>query len=146
MSRANVKHGLFWLSKWLAFILGCGAVLGGEAQAHKSQIQPVEGVGPSDRLDPTFDEVLIRFEGEKIYLSEGGSLFKELSLVDAPVVTYFRALVKDAATVDGEIAVPVGPIIVANGGPSVNGAKPKGTNKKKMEHKETPTKSPPTGK
>jgi hypothetical protein len=146
MSRANIKQNLFWLSKWLAFILGCGALFAGEARADKSQIQPVGAMGPSNLLGLNSDEVLIRVDGEKIYISQGGSLFKELSLDDAPMATYFKELLRDAATTNGEIAVPVGPIIVANGGSAANGAKSKKANKKKLEQKETPANSPPTGK
>src|ERR1043166_4557122 len=146
MSRANIKQNLFWLSKWLAFILGCGALFAGEAQADKSRIQPVGAMGPSNRLDPNSGQVLVRIEGEKISISQGGGSVKELSLVDAPVVTYFKELLRHGTTGDGEIAVPVGPIIVANGGSAANGAKSKKANKKKLEQKETPTNSPPTGK
>jgi hypothetical protein len=139
MSRANIKQSLFWLSKWLAFILGCGALFAGEAQADKSQVQPVGAMGPSTLLGRSSDEVLIRVDGEKIYISQGGSFFKELSLDDAPMATYFKELLRDATTTNGEIAVPVGHIIVANGGSAANGAK---KNKKKMEQKETPTNNP----
>ena len=146
MSRANIKQNLFWLSKWLAFILSCGVLFAGEAQADKSQIQPVGAMGPSNRLALNSGEVLIRIEDEKIYISQGGSLFKELSLIDAPVVTYFKELLRHGTTGDGKIAVPVGSIIVANGGSAANGAKSKEANKKKLEQKETPTNSPPAKK
>lgn len=145
MSRANMKRSLLWLSKWLAFILGCGALFAGETQANKPQIQPFGAMDPSNLLDLNSDEVLIRVDGEKIYISQGGSFFKELSLVDAPMAIYFKKLLGDAATMDGEISVPVGPIIVANGGSGANGAKSK-ANKKRMEQKERPTNTPPAGK
>jgi hypothetical protein len=143
MSRANLKESLFWLSKWAAFILGCGSLFADGAQASKSQIQPIGAVGPSNSLGLNSDQVLIRLEGEKIYISQDGSTFRELSLVDAPETTYFKALLRDANT--AEIAVPVGPIIVANGGSGANGAKSKDA-KKKKEQKETPTNAPPAGK
>lgn len=144
MSRANIKQNLFWLSKWLAFILGCGALFAGAAQADKSQIQPAGAMGPSTRLDLNSGQVLLRIEGEKISISQGGSLFKELSLDDAPMATYFKELLRDATTANGEIAVPVGHIIVANGGSGANGTKSK--HKKKTQQKEPPTNSPPAQK
>lgn len=144
MSRANLKESVFLLSKWVAFILGCGALFTGETQANNSQIQSVGAVEPSNRLGLNSDQVLLRLEGEKIYISQDGSAFKELSLADAPETAYFKALLRDANT--AEIAVPVGPIIVANGGSNNNGAKPKEVKKKKMEKKDTPANAPPAGK
>jgi hypothetical protein len=146
MSRANLKESLFWLSKWVAFILGCGALFAGEAQASKSQIQPIGAVGPSNLLGRNSDKVLIRLEGEKIYISQDGSTFRELSLVDAPETIYFKELLRDATSAAREIAVPLGPIIVANGGSGPAGAKSKEAKKKKLEQKETPKDAPPTGK
>jgi len=147
MSRANLKKSLFGLSKWVAFILGCGALFAGEAQANKSQIQPLGAMGPSNPLGRNSDKVLVRLEGEKIYISQDGSTFTELSLADAPETAYFKELLRDATSADREIAVPLGPIIVANGGGNANGAKAKEAKKKKMEQKETPTKdAPPAGK
>jgi hypothetical protein len=146
MSRANMKRSLLWLSKWVAFILGCGALFAGEAPADKSQIEPVGATGPSSRLGPVSDEVLIRIEGEKIYTSQSGSPFKELALVDAPAATSFKELLKGATTTNGQIAVPIGSIIVASGGSGANGAKSKQADKKKMEQKETPTNKPPVQK
>jgi len=144
MSRANIKQSLFWLSKWVAFILGCGALFAGETQANKSQNQPVGAMGPSNSLGRNADEVLVRLEGEKIYISQYGGTFRELSLADAPETTYFKELLRDANT--AEIAVPLGPTIVANGGSAANGAKAKEANKKKLEQKGTPTNAPPAGK
>jgi hypothetical protein len=146
MSRANLKQSLFWLSKWVAFILGCGALFAGEAQANKSQIQPVGAMGPSNPLGRNCDKVLVRLEGEKIYISQDGSTFRELSLADAPETTYFKELLRDATSADREIAVPLGPIIVANGGGGANGAKAKEAKKKKMEQKDMPKNAPPAGK
>jgi hypothetical protein len=141
MSRANLRESVFLLSKWVAFILGCGALFAGETQANRSQIQPLGATGPSNLLGRNSDQVLLRIEGEKIYISQDGSKFNELPLADAPETTYFKALLRDADT--AEIAVPVGPIIVANGGSGANGAKSKEAKKKKMEKKDT---APPAGK
>ena len=146
MSRANMKQSLFWLSKWVAFILGFGALFAGEARADKSQIEPVGATGPSDRLGLESDAVLIRMEGEKIYISQSGSSFKELSLVDDPATIYFKELLRDATTTNGQVAVPVGPIIVASGGSGGHGARSKEADKKKTEQKEMPTNKPPVGK
>ena len=145
MSRANLKESLFWLSKWVAFILGCGALFAGEAHANKSQNQPVGAIGPSNPLGRNSDKVLVRLEGEKIFISQDGSTFRELSLADAPETAYFKELLRDATSADREIAIHIGPTIVANGGGGAHGAKAKEA-KKKKEQKETPTNSPPAGK
>jgi hypothetical protein len=145
MSRANLKDSLFGLSKWVAFILGFGALFAGETQANKSQIQSTGAVGPSNLLGLNSDEVLIRVEGDRIYISQDGSKFKELSLTDGPGADYFKELLRDANAAEGEFAVRVGPIIVANGGSGANGAKPEKA-KKKMKKKEIPTNVPPAGK
>jgi hypothetical protein len=146
MSRVNLKESLFWLSKWVAFILGCGALFAGDAQANKSQNQPIGAMGPSNSLGLNSDKVLVRLEGEKIFISQDGSTFRELSLADAPETAYFKELLRDATSADREIAVPLGPIIVANGGGGANGAKSKEADKKKTQQKETPTNKPPAGK
>jgi hypothetical protein len=145
MSRANLKESLFGLSKWVAFILGFGALFAGETQANKSQIQSTGAVGPSNLRGLDSDEVLLRLEGEKIFVSQDGSKFNELSLADAPATIYLKELLRDANT--AEITVPLGPIIVANGGSGANGDKPKETKKKKKsDKKETPANAPPAGK
>jgi hypothetical protein len=147
MSRANLKQSLFGLSKWVAFILGCGALFAGEAQANKAQNQSLGTMGPSNSLGRNSDQALVRLEGEKIYISHDGSTFRELSLADAPEANYFKQLLRDATSGDREIAVPLGHIIVANGGGGANGAKAKEAKKKKMEQKDTPKKdAPPAGK
>src|ERR1700746_1116676 len=120
MSRTNLKESLFGLSKWVAFILGFGALFAGETQANKSQIQSTGTVGPSNLLGLNSDEVLIRVEGHRIYISQDGSKFKELSLTDGPGADYFKELLRDANAAEGEFAVRVGPIIVANGGSGAN--------------------------
>jgi len=144
MSRANLKESLFGLSKWVAFILGFGALFAGEAQANKSQIQSSGPVGPSNLRDLNSDQVLLRLEGEKIFVSQDGSTFKELSLADGPGADYLKTLLRDANT--AEITVPLGPIIVANGGSGANGDKSKETKKKKTDKKGTPTNAPPAAK
>lgn len=144
MRRTNLKESLFRLSKWVAFILGCGALVAGEAQANTSQIQPVGTVGPSNLRGLNSGQVLLRLEGEKIFISQDGSKFNELSLADAPATNYLKELLRDASTAGGEITVPLGPIIVANGGSGTNGDKSKeAKKKKKSDKKETPANAPP---
>jgi hypothetical protein len=145
MSRLNLTESLFGLSKWVAFILGFGTLFAGETQANNSQIQSTGTMGPSNLLGLNSDEVLIRIEGERIYISQDGSKFKELSLADGPGADYFKELLRDANTAQGEFAVRIGPIIVANGGAGADGAKPEKA-KKKLKKKEPPTNVPPAGK
>jgi hypothetical protein len=133
------KENLARTPKWLALILGFGALFAGDARADRSAAQPFRSAASPD-------EVVIRTEGEKVYFSQGGSAFEELALGSTSEAAALRELLRKANSSDGNTAVSIGSFIVANGGPSVHGAKPKKPAKKKEEPKPEPASNPGRGK
>ena len=126
MSRASLKNIWSQLPAWGALILGFGALLSGSARADRSQLESREATPePLRRLASGSDEVAIRIEGENIYISQRGSAFEELRLGDTPDAAYLRKLLQDAGAVGQSVSVPIGSMIVASGGGTGYGAKPK---------------------
>jgi hypothetical protein len=126
MKRASLKNIWSQLPAWGALVLGFAALLGGEARADRSQLQPLDATPePSGRSALRLDEVSVRIEGENIYISQGGRAFEELHLGNTPEATLFRKLLRDVGTMGQSIAVPVGSTIVASGGGGHSGQKPK---------------------
>ena len=124
MYRPNFKLSWLRLSQWGALMLG--AAFASNAWAGRPDLLTPERTGvPSNQRGPQFDEVLVRIEGTKIYISEGGSAFEELSLGETLDAAGLRKLLTDAGAAKIAIAVPVGSIVVASGGGSGDGAKPK---------------------
>ncbi len=126
MSRASLKSIWSQLPAWGALMLGFGALLAGDARADRSQLEPPEATPePSRRLASRLDEVAIRIEGENIYISQRGSAFEKLCLGDTPDAAHLRKLLRDAGAVGQSVSVPIGSMIVASGGGSGSGEKPK---------------------
>src|SRR3954469_23595078 len=98
-----------------AIALGFRALVAGEARADR---HPFVG-----STEPTSSEVVLRTEGDRIYLSERGGIFRELLLGNTPEAAELRRLLKQAG--DERVTVPVGSFIVANGGASAPGVKPR---------------------
>src|SRR5215510_10687193 len=107
------------LARSLALMLGFGGLLTTDAQAAKSHVEalPQKNAGT--------DDVLVRIETDRIYISERGGVFQELILGDTAEAEYLRTLLK--GTGGTVVTVPTGSIIVANGGGKADGAKPKDT-------------------
>ncbi len=118
MSRASLKNIWSHLPAWGALMLGFGALLAGGARADKSQLPPPEATPESSRR-------LVSIEGENIFISQRGSAFEELLLGDTPDAAHLRKLLRDAGAVGQSVSVPIGSMIVASGGGSGTGAKPK---------------------
>jgi hypothetical protein len=124
MSRASLKN--IWLQLPAFGALMLGALLAGGARADRSQLQPPEATPePSRRLASRLEEVGVRIEGEKIYVSQRGSAFEELRLADTPDTAHLRKLLRDAGAEGQSVSVPIGSMIVASGGGSGFGQKPK---------------------
>ena len=125
MSPARLKS--FWsqLPALSALLLGVGA-FSGDARADRSQIQPPE-VAPdrSERSASNSSEVAIRLEGDNVYMSQDGGAFEELRLGDTPEARHLRKLLRDAGADGRSVTIPVGAMIVASGGGSGKGVKPK---------------------
>ncbi len=124
MSRARLKN--IWLQLPAFGALMLGALLAGGARADRSQLQPPEATPePSRQSALRSDEVAVRIDGEKIYISQRGSAFEELRLGDTPDAAHLRKLLRDAGAEGQSISVPIGAMIVASGGGSGKGEKPK---------------------
>ena len=126
MSRASLKNIWSQLPAWGALVLGFAALIGGEARADRSQLQPLDATPePSGPSASRSDEVAVRIDGENIYISQGGGAFEELHLGDTPEAAHFRKLLRDAGAAGQSVSVPVGSTIVASGGGGHSGQKPK---------------------
>jgi hypothetical protein len=126
MFRASLKNIWSQLPAWGALMLGFATLLGGEARADRSQLQP-PGATPESlgRSASGPGEVAIRLEGENIYISRRGSAFEELRLGDTPEAVHLKKLLRNAGAEGQSVSVPVGSMIVASGGGSSYGKKPK---------------------
>jgi hypothetical protein len=119
MSRARLKSIWSQLPALGALMLSFGALIGGNARAAQPQFQPPDSTPEALGRSPSrVDEVAIRVDGEKIYLSERGGSFEELRLGDTPEAMHLRKLLRDAGAI---VSVPIGSTIVASGGGSVYG-------------------------
>jgi hypothetical protein len=126
MFSTNLKDIWSRLPAWGALILGFVTLLGGEARADRSQLQPLGATPePSGQPASTPGEVALRLEGKNIYISRGGSAFEELRLGDTPEAEHLRKLLRNAGSEGQSVSVPVGSMIVASGGGSSYGKKPK---------------------
>jgi len=92
----------------MALLLGMGALSTAGAQANS----------PESRTDASLGDVLIRSEGGKIYLSEGGRDFYELQLMDTAEARYLRQLVEGRSKAQGTVQIRLNPTILAGGGGS----------------------------
>jgi hypothetical protein len=125
MSPARLKS--FWsqLPALSALLLGIGA-FAEDARADRSQIQPPEAAPDrSERSTSKLNEVAVRLEGETIYMSQAGGAFEELRLGDTPEAMHLRKLLRDAGADGRAVSIPVDAMIVASGGGSGKGVKPK---------------------
>ncbi len=125
MSPARLKS--FWsqLPALSALLLGVGA-FSGDASADRSQIRPPEAAPDrSERSASNSSEVAIRLEGDNVYMSQDGGAFEELRLGDTPEARHLRKLLRDAGADGRSLSIPVGAMIVASGGGSGKGVKPK---------------------
>jgi hypothetical protein len=126
MSHSSLKKIWSQLLAWLALMLSFGALLAGGARADRSQLQPPEATPePSTRLASKSDQVAIRIDGENIYISQRGGAFEELRLGDTPDAAHLKKLLRDAGAGGQSVSVPIGSMIVASGGGSGKGEKPK---------------------
>ena len=146
MTRWTLKSWL-QLPRWGALILGFGALCAGGARASDTELQSVGSTPrPSKEHGATIDEVVIRTDGEKIYLSHGGSAFEEISLGNTAEAAYLKALLDETGAIGESVTVPVGSIIVANGVGRQHGTKPKQPNERKLEPGQPDTKPGRKGK
>jgi hypothetical protein len=138
MSRPNLRKSLRRLPKLGTLALGFGGLLAADAPAEKSEFRTIgTSAGPSRQHDLALDAVVMRLNGERIYISQRGRAFQELSLGDTQQATYLRQLLRDAGAAEHPVSVPIGSMVVANGGGAGDGKKPAAD--------ETKPKEPDTG-
>jgi hypothetical protein len=128
MSQEKLKRILSQLPAWGALVLGVGALVGQDARASTAQLQPSRISPDSEALSPASsrsDEVAVRINGESIYVSHDGCAFEELRLANTPETAHLRKLLQDAGAVEQPVVIPIGAMIVASGGGSGKGLKPK---------------------
>ncbi|WP_024508950.1 hypothetical protein [Bradyrhizobium sp. ARR65] len=125
MPRAKLKNVWSHLPAWGALLLGFGTLIG-DARADRPALGPSGTTPePSSRSASRADEVLVRIDGEKIYISQDGDRFEELRLGDNPEAAYLKTLLRHEGADGRSVSVPVGSMIVASGGGSGKGEKPK---------------------
>jgi hypothetical protein len=126
MTRTKLKDIFSKLPALGTLILGFGALLAGNARADTLAVQPIRStLEPSGQSATRSDVVQVRIEGETIYISQYGDIFEELRLGDVPETAHLKELLRDAGAERQSISVPVGAMIVASGGGSGKGGKPK---------------------
>jgi hypothetical protein len=125
MSPTKLKNVWSQLSAVGALMLGFG-VLAGDAKADRSHLQPLEAA-PDSSSRPASDlsEVAVRLDGENVSISQNGGAFEPLQLGDTPEALRLKQLLRDAGAEGQSVHVPVGATIVASGGGSGKGVKPK---------------------
>lgn len=134
-----------WLPKWGAIALGFGTLFAGDARANNSaHLSARLDTGSSKPLGSNVDEVVIRTDGDKLYLSHRASGFEELLLADTPDAAFLKKLLQEAGVAQRPLAIPVGSIIVANGGGRSDGTKPEQqkTTASQSKHKHPSNQSP----
>lgn len=126
MLRSKFRNGWSKAPRWAALALGFGPLLAGNGGAAKAELQPGSaGTVPPAGRRASADEVVVRTDGDRVFLSQGGGAFEELPLGNTPEATYLRRLLGAAGAGGASVTVPVGTIIVANGGGQGDGTKPK---------------------
>jgi hypothetical protein len=145
VSLSSVKRTLQRLPKWGAFALSFGALFAADGRAEKSEYQRL-GTNSVPR-SVGLQAVAMRIEGGKIYISQRGGDFEELPLGDTQQAAHLRELLREAGAAEYPVSVPVGSMIVANGGAAGDGKKPKEPDNGTASEKKQPdpkTKRPPT--
>jgi len=66
-------------------------------------------------------EVVVKIDGEKLFISQDGSHFEELRLGDTREALHLRKLLRDEVSDGQSVTLPVGSMIVASGGASGKG-------------------------
>ena len=104
-------------------MMGLAALFTAGAQADIAKPRPadgVDGMGPTSR---ELAEVLVRQDGGKLYISEDGTAYRELALRDTPDGVRLKKLLNELDLGPEPMAVPVGRMIVADGGAGVHAPK-----------------------
>ena len=111
------------LRRWLrlpsriALLLGLGALSAAGARADTGLDRPGAGNAPPVQGDQaTAGGLLIRTEGDRIYLSEAGGQFQELRLRDMPEAHLLKQLLDRNGAATGAAGIRLDPMILAGNG------------------------------
>ena len=113
MSRAKLRNIWSHLPAWGALLLSGGVLVSGARADVKLQ--------PPSRSDFEAHEVVVKIDGENIFISQDGRNFEELRLGDTREALHLRKLLRDEVSEGRSVTIPVGPMIVASGGASGKG-------------------------
>ena len=104
-------------------IMALAAVFTAGAQATTSKGKSPEGLKESvNSATSMIGQVLVRRDGERVYVSENGVTFDELDLNGTDEARRLRTLL-DALNIGSDpVRVPVGRLIVADGGSAIGAA------------------------
>jgi hypothetical protein len=123
MPRAILSFQSALATKLSTAMVGLAALFTAGAQADIADPRPahgVDGMGPTSR---ELAQVFIRKDGGKVYISENGTAYRELALRDTPDGVRLKKLLNELDLGSEPMAVPVGRMIVADGGAGVHAPK-----------------------
>lgn len=123
---SDMRKSLQKFGKWGALALGFGGLFASDAAAERSELRSIApGVPSSQHRDVNDGTVLVRLEGGIIFVAEHGGAFEPLMLKESRQVDELRRLLDDAGAAEQPVSVPLGAMIVANGGAAGDASKPK---------------------
>ena len=126
MTPSDLRKSLQRFGKWGALVLGFGGLFTADATAERSELRSFDpGVPSSQRRNVSDGTLLVRLEGGKILVAEHGGAFEPLALKDSRQTEELRRLLSEAGAVTQPVSVPLGAMIVANGGAAGDASKPK---------------------
>ncbi len=137
MRPSDLKQRMRSLCRWGAVAIGCGGLFAVDATAERPDFK---SFGSGQQRDAGLDAVVMQLKGGTIYVSERGGTFERLSLKDPQQTDYLRNLLQQAGAVDHPVSVPIGSVIVANGGAAGDATKPKEPDKGTSSGKKQPKK------
>jgi hypothetical protein len=127
MTPSDLRKSLQRFGKWGALALGFGGLFAADAAAERSELRSfAPGVPSSQHRDVNDGTVLVRLERGMIFVAEHGGAFEPLMLKESRQLEELRRLLDDAGAATQSVSVPLGAIIVANGGAAGDASKPKG--------------------
>jgi len=126
MTPSDLRKSLQRFGKWGALALGFGGLFAADAAAKRSELGSfAPSVPSSQHCDVNDGTVLVRLERGIIFVAEHGGEFEPLILKESRQVEELRRLLDDAGAAAQPVSVPIGAMIVANGGAAGDANKPK---------------------
>jgi hypothetical protein len=141
MTPSNLRKRLLRFGKWGALALGFGGLCAADAAAEKSELRAFGlDAQSSQNRDAGVGAVLVRLQGGMILVSEQGGAFEPLMLKESRHVEQLRRMLDEAGAAEQPVSVPLGAMIVANGGAAGDANKPKAPDADNGSTKKPPSK------